>query len=962
MTTQADIPSSSAPLPNYDVFLSSSGEDTVRNFTDHLYTALDQKGIFTFRDGEDGEELVAIEESRCAIVVLSGKYTDPWCLDAIAKIVECKEVMKLTVLPVFHDVDPSDVRKQTGDHFGEAFSKHEEAFKHEPEKVRRWRRALLEVANLSGWQLQNGDDGKLIEEIVRATISNLGDTYTSSSIDKGFIGMDSRIDDLLSNYICTQLGGVRFIGIHGMRGIGKTTVARAIYDEIGQDFDRSCFLSNVRELSNHNGLVSLQEKLLSIILMVKVNNIENEYIGASMLQRRMCRLKVLVVIDDVDKLTQLEKLAGSRDWFGPGSRIIITTTDIHLLEAHDVDATYKATGLTRGEAIQLLSLKAFKKCTPPEDYLDLCHCISWYAQGLPLALVVLGSFLLGRSADEWASAIERLNNRPNRVVTDVLRISFDGLDNNDKGVFLDIACFFKGESIDRVTRILHRSNCNPDIVIQVLVDRALVTVVERQLWMHDLIQKLGQEIVFEECPQEPGNRSRLWSPQEIIHVLEMNKGSSALRAIALDSPKTEDIHCHPEAFSVMQRLQFLQIRNVNMKEGPSYLPGGLIVLEWSGYPIGNLPQNFDPRQLCELNLCYSSIKQLWSGIKNLPYLTVINLSYSWKLIRTPDFTHAPGLERLILEGCTSLVDIHPSIAHLERLTCLNLKDCRSLESLPSKLETKCLRIFVLSGCSKVKKIPDFVGCMEGLLELYLDETAIEQLPISVRLLTGLILLNLRDCKNLKRLPRDIGNLKSLKRLNICGCSKLETLPDSLGKIDCLEELDAAGGSSISNIPSSISCLENLEVLSFGGCKGMSGNMTRYPLSFLLPISGSGGLRSLTELNLSDCNLQEGSIPEDFGCLFPLVSLNLSKNNFDSLPKSIRQLSKLRNLNLESCKTLQKLPDLSSSLNFSFGADGSFSRERLSSCFNLINCSKLVVNQRCNNIALKMLWRSLQDQL
>ncbi|PRQ22481.1 putative leucine-rich repeat domain, L domain-containing protein [Rosa chinensis] len=164
---------------------------------------------------------------------------------------------------------------------------------------------------------------------------------------------------------------------------------------------------------------------------------------------------------------------------------------------------------------------------------------------------------------------------------------------------------------------------------------------------------------------------------------------------------------------------------------------------------------------------------------------------------------------------------------------------------------------------------------------------------------------------------------------------------------------------MSNIPSSISRLENLEVLSLCGCKAMSGNMTRYPLSFLLPISGSGGLCSLTELNLSDCNLQEGSILEDFGCLYPLVSLNLSKNNCDSLPKSIKQLSKLRNLNLESCKTLQKLPDLSSSLNFSFRADGCFSRERLSSCFNLINCSKLVVNQRCNNIALIMLWRFLQ---
>ncbi|PRQ54557.1 putative P-loop containing nucleoside triphosphate hydrolase [Rosa chinensis] len=144
-------------------------------------------------------------------------------------------------------------------------------------------------------------------------------------------------------------------------------------------------------MSKTNGLVSLQEKLLSKIQMAKVENIEDEYTGAAMIERRLCRIKVLVVIDDVDQLTQLEKLAGSRNWFGPGSRIIITTTDIQLLKAHDVDATYKAIGLNCDEALQLLSLKAFKKCPPPEDYLHLCYHILGYAQGLPLAVVVLGS-------------------------------------------------------------------------------------------------------------------------------------------------------------------------------------------------------------------------------------------------------------------------------------------------------------------------------------------------------------------------------------------------------------------------------------------------------------------------------------------------------------------------------------------------------------------------------------------
>ncbi|XP_031255494.1 toll/interleukin-1 receptor-like protein [Pistacia vera] len=118
----------------YDVFLSFRGEDTRKNFTDHLYAALHQKGIFTFRDDEElergteisSELLKAIEESRFSIVILSKNYaSSTWCLDELAKIVECMEVKEQKVFPVFYGVDPSEVRKQTGE-FEKAFRKHEE--------------------------------------------------------------------------------------------------------------------------------------------------------------------------------------------------------------------------------------------------------------------------------------------------------------------------------------------------------------------------------------------------------------------------------------------------------------------------------------------------------------------------------------------------------------------------------------------------------------------------------------------------------------------------------------------------------------------------------------------------------------------------------------------------------------------------------------------------------------------
>lgn len=150
---------------NYDVYLSFYGRDTRKNFTDHLYEALKRTGISTFRD--DGELrrgepepiaptiFKAIEESRISVVILSKNYaSSTWCLDALTKILECKETKGQFVLPLFHEVNPSDVRKQRNS-FGEAFVNHEQRFKDNQDKVQRWRAALTDVANLSGWHLEN---------------------------------------------------------------------------------------------------------------------------------------------------------------------------------------------------------------------------------------------------------------------------------------------------------------------------------------------------------------------------------------------------------------------------------------------------------------------------------------------------------------------------------------------------------------------------------------------------------------------------------------------------------------------------------------------------------------------------------------------------------------------------------------------------------------------------------------
>ena len=119
-----------------------------------------QNGIFTFRDDEKLERgepikpklLEAIEESLYAIVILSKNYaSSTWCLDELIKIMECREKMGLIVHPIFYNVDPSKVRKQTRT-YAQAFVKHE---KENIDKVHMWRIALTEVANLSSLSLHD---------------------------------------------------------------------------------------------------------------------------------------------------------------------------------------------------------------------------------------------------------------------------------------------------------------------------------------------------------------------------------------------------------------------------------------------------------------------------------------------------------------------------------------------------------------------------------------------------------------------------------------------------------------------------------------------------------------------------------------------------------------------------------------------------------------------------------------
>ena len=321
--------------------------------------------------------------------------------------------------------------------------------------------------------------------------------------------------------LCIGSLDVRMVGIWGMAGIGKTTIAKVIYERIYTQFEGCCFLSNVREESYKHGLPYLQMELLSQILKERKPNAGLFNKGINFMKDVLHSRKVLIILDDVDQRKQLEDLAGDNNWFGSGSRIIITTRDRHLLTCQEVDAIYEVKELDNDEALKLFCLYAFRHRHGTEDFRQLCGHALDYTSGLPLALKVLGSSLYTKGIHEWESELNKLKQFPNKEVQNVLKTSFEGLDDNEQNIFLDIAFFYKGHDKDFVGDILDSCGFFFGIGIRNLEDKSLITISENKLCMHDLLQEMGWEIVRQKS-EVPGERSRLRVNEDINHVLTTN--------------------------------------------------------------------------------------------------------------------------------------------------------------------------------------------------------------------------------------------------------------------------------------------------------------------------------------------------------------------------------------------------------------------------------------------------------
>ncbi|XP_031381919.1 TMV resistance protein N-like [Punica granatum] len=601
----------------------------------------------------------------------------------------------------------------------------------------------------------------------------------------------------------------------GMGGIGKTALAEVVYNQILDDFGSCSFLQDVRETSglSQNGLWQLQSQLVADLL--KCDRLEFATIdeGISLLKRRFHEMKVLILLNDVDSVDQLNALAADLDWFGQGSRIIITTRNKGALEVPQEHQVYEVKEMEKEQALQLFYKHAIRRDAPAVRLRALSEEIVKRTGGLPLALEVIGSFLHGKSEYTWKATLQKLKIVPNNEVEFKLRISYDALEHEQQQMFLDIACLFSWKDKKTVAHMWEdQYKFSPEADIEVLQLLSLIKIGEdNMLRMHDQLRDLGRGIVRQENPKDPGKQSRLWG-DEAVDVLLNNQRSKNIEAIRLEYQIGLECYCFtPSQFRKLSKLRFLQLDCANLAGDFENLLPTLRWLWWKIPSLNCTATNLNAKDLLILDLSDSKVTHNWNAWNSIQMmamkLKVLDLSYCKELARTPDLSPFCNLERLNLRDCERLQVIDPSID-------LRL-DQSKISELPESIGSLVTLQQLTVASTPLRELPKSIGGLNSLVKLVLSKIRVAILPDSIENLINLQVLKI-DHSSVQSIPTALGQLEKLESIDTSGCRLLGQIPIELGRLSLLKVL-LLRHTNISSIPVTIEGLPCLKTLDLAWC-------------------------------------------------------------------------------------------------------------------------------------------------
>ncbi|KAJ9558733.1 hypothetical protein OSB04_013347 [Centaurea solstitialis] len=766
------------------------------------------------------------------------------------------------------------------------------------EKIKQWEEALTEVANMKGEEANGGRETILIERIVKEITSRL-EMHKRSKIPQliGMKNSVRIITSFLKDGSSHATEILTIWGMAGIgKTYLANYIFKLHYLDFERS---SFLEDIERRSKQPNALLDLQKQLLKDIRDATWMDIHDVDAGTSKIEMLLLRGKTLLVLDGIDDFTQLDVLIGRVGLHPGSKIIITTKdaslTEMCSLFERKVPPKHmkhELVGLNREESRHLLSCHAFKSNDPKENYENQIRKVVDYCGGHPLALKVLGSSLRLQDVAAWEDTIELLQKETNPTIQKVLQISFDSLPSkNDKELFKHIACFFVGEDREFTEATLKECGLSTTFGFSKLIDRCLLTVgPDKELMMHQLLQEMGRDLVRQESPEKPWKRSRLWHHEESYNVLKQEKGTTKIQGLVLDMKMIDNDAAHgtssytkqkfanarcnefgafpllrhvydifskiwclfawvfflgssyshkhaikTNAFSKMDKLRLLQLHYVQLHGSYEHFPKGLRWLSMHGFPLSHIPSKLQMENMVALDMSYSNIQHLWKKPKMLGSLKFLILRYCHELVSVGHFDGFPLLERLILEGCVSLVEVCESIGCCDRLFVLDVSGCAKLKRLPRGIgKLKNLATLLINGCSSLGEFPMELKDLESLQVLEANDMNIEP-RVSSRV-TG-IPRSLMSFAN--SLPSSIVRL-SLRKNNLFD----ESFPPDFGGLPMLKELHL-DGNPINSLPNCVRSLSRLELLTLYDCHRLKTVLCAPTTVKCLFIDGCDSLEKIT---------------------------------------------------------------------------------------------------------------------
>ncbi|PWA36989.1 toll/interleukin-1 receptor (TIR) domain-containing protein [Artemisia annua] len=339
---------------------------------------------------------------------------------------------------------------------------------------------------------------KLLEDIVEKIRKRLDlkQVYRQPNL----VGMENQ-DKEMNSWL--EQSDSDILAIWGMDGGGKTTLSRHIACSNWNKFDSVSIIEDIASRPPE-GLRQLQEKLIKDIIEGKEQTNPSSWQGTYTIKNVLERRKSLIILDNIVTKKQLEALVGIGTGTNTQSKIIITTEKSGASKWFKSPSwrcqEYEMKLLDNEDSYKLLKLHAFEPNDPTEDYEELANKRELHGD-----------------------------------IKKVLRIRYDSLPlGSDRSLFLHIACFFIGKNKDFVGKILEPDYSAISGIIILTKSCLLFVSQNNKLKMHPLLKEMGRTIVYDESPQRPGKRSRVWRNEESHDVLINKKGSTKVEGLALD--------------------------------------------------------------------------------------------------------------------------------------------------------------------------------------------------------------------------------------------------------------------------------------------------------------------------------------------------------------------------------------------------------------------------------------------